>query len=138
MAIKKYLSQAFTIDRLLRAKRAQIAELEERRLAIGSMALTGDKVQTGFDASKFNALSDLYLDALNDYISDERRLLELKTEIKATIDTLSEPTHRLIMTERYINLKRWEDIAVDNDYSWQHVYRTHKAALRWFEKEESK
>ena len=32
--------------------------------------------------------------------------------------------------ERYINLKRWEEIAADNNYTWNYlVYRLHPKAL---------
>ena len=128
---KDYLSQAFTIDRLLKARRSQILELEERRLAIGSMVISDDKVQTSVDASKFNHLSDLYIDLIAEYTANEQRLLELKREISDVIDALRNPVHRLIMFERYVNLKRWERIAADNNYSYDYLVNTlHRKALR--------
>jgi len=131
---KDYLTQAFTINRLLRAKQAQIKDLEERRLLISSMTMSSDKVQAGTNTESFNSLSHEYLDAIDEYMQDEHRLIALQADIKQLIDSLPKPTHQLIMTERYINLKRWEDIAADNGYTWKHVHRLHNAALKALEK----
>jgi hypothetical protein len=61
--------------------------------------------------------------------------LHLKREIKAMIETLDNPVQQLIMTERYINLKHWESIAVDNIYCWQQVHKIHARALRILEQQ---
>ena len=134
MTVKDYLKQAFTIDRLINVARSQIEELEEKRLSIGSLAITGDRVQASPNISSFTHLSDLYIDSIERYISEEKRLLELKSEIKTIIDTLANPTHRLIMSERYISCKIWETIAADNGYSWQGAHKIHDKALVELEK----
>ena len=128
MTTREYFKQAFTIDNLLRATRTQLEELREKRLAIGGFSL-GEKVHSSSRNKKFNSLSDLYMDLEEKYMDDEKRLVELKSEMKTYIDSLDSPTHRLIMTERYINLKNWEDVAEDNNYSWDTVHRLHRQAL---------
>jgi len=117
VTVKEYLQQAFTIERTIRAVRAQIVELEAKRTFISSVVLCADKVQGGFHSEGFTKLSDKYIDLISGYIDDERRLTELKSEIRDIINGLKSPVHRLIMTKRYITLKRWEDIALDNEYS---------------------
>ena len=128
MTTREYFKQAFTIDNLLKATRMQLVELREKRLSLGGFAY-GDKVQNVLQIEKFNAMSDLYMDLEQKYSEDEKRLIELKYEIRTRIDNLPSPQHRLIMTERYINLKHWEDIAADNGYSWKHVHKIHRKAL---------
>ena len=129
MTVKEYLSQAFTIDRILRMRQTQIEELEAKRFFIGT-TLDGVAVKTGHRKDRIGNLSAKLLDMIDDYIQDTERLLSLKAEIKGLIDKLDNQTHRLILTERYINLKRWEDVAADNNYSWQHVHKLHNQALR--------
>ena len=116
MLVKDYLAQAFTIDRMVRAIRSQIDDLEEKRLVVSNLALSWGKVPVGINHVKFNELSVKYLDLIGEYEYELVRLLEVKKEIKAMIDGLKSPVHRLVMTERYINLKKWKEIADDNEY----------------------
>lgn len=101
--------------------------MEEKRLAISSLEY-GISVQS---TPKPNSLSDLYMDLRKKLIDDEQRLIELKLEIKKYIDLLENPLHKLIMTERYINLKSFERIAVDNHYSYKYLTnKLHPKALK--------
>lgn len=132
MTVKEYLLQAFTIDRILKARQSQIEELEARRYSVGAV-LDDVKISAGPQQDKLGDLSAHFLDLIDEYAKDLEHLLALKRDIKRLIETLDNPTHRLIMEERYINLKRWEDIAADNNYSWNSVHRFHKAALKKIE-----
>jgi len=101
---------------MVRAIRSQIDDLEEKRLVVSNLALSWGKVPVGINHVKFNELSVKYLDLIGEYEYELVRLLEVKKEIKAMIDGLKSPVHRLVMTERYINLKKWKEIADDNEY----------------------
>jgi len=131
ITVKEYFNQAFTLDRILKATRTQLAELKERRFCVSAIRYDNDKVQSRLNHESFNALSDLYMDLEQKYIDDEKRLMQLKLEMKSHIDRLDDPVHRLIMTERYMNTKTFEQIALDNNYSCYHVvHRLHPAALK--------
>lgn len=56
-------------------------------------------------------------------------MLELWEELSAMISTLGSSTQRRIMTERYINQKKWERIAEDVNMCERWVYKLHKRAL---------
>ena len=129
LSIASYFKQAFTIDKMLKATKAQLEEIREKRLFISGLNYEGAKVQTSPNSEKLNALSHLYIELEQKYLEDCFRLEVLKIEIKGHVDKLENPTHRLIMTERYINLKHWEKIAADNGYTWRHVHKIHGRAL---------
>ena len=135
MTVREYFQQAFTIDRLLKATAAQLEEVREKRLFVSGLNYEGDKVQNSLNTENINALSHLYMELEEKYLEDCFRLEMLKIEIKGHIDKLENPTHRLIMTERYVNLKSFERIVADNHYSYYHVvHRLHPRALREVEK----
>lgn len=60
----------------------------------------------------------------------KQRLYEIKEEIYQVIDKLPEDKYFLILFERYIAMKTWEQIADDNHYSERHVTRLHGEALK--------
>jgi len=131
LSVASYFKQAFTIDKMLKTTKAQLEEVREKRLFVSGLNYEGSKVQNSPNSENINALSHLYMELEEKYLEDCFRLEALKIEIKGYIDKLENPTHRLIMTERYINLKSWEQIAVDQSYSYKYLTnRLHPEALR--------
>ena len=122
MTTKEYLSQSFTLHRLIRAKESRIQDLQDMKERTGRL-LTGTRVQS---SPKKDSMGDL----IASYEADCHKLLAIQEEIAATIKTVSREDYRLILFERYVNLKRWEDISADNDYSEKHAYKLHNAALK--------
>jgi len=57
------------------------------------------------------------------YTADIKRLLQLKHDIQLIIDLLDNPTQRIILTEKYINLKQPDDIATEIPCDVRTVYR---------------
>ena len=57
------------------------------------------------------------------------RAYSLMAEIEQAIDLLPSREAYLIRA-RYLELKAWEQIAVDMNYCWQHIHRIHSEALK--------
>jgi hypothetical protein len=129
LTIQKYLKQALWLDKLLNAHLEQLRRLHEKKTSI-SQALSLTKVQTSSHADKTADLAAQFADLEELIKQDYNNLLHVKRDIRAMINTLSEPAQKLIMIERYINLKHWEVIAADNHYSWKTVHRIHANALK--------
>ena len=71
---------------------------------------------------------------LEKIIHDEiDKLLKLKEEITETIAKLNKPLSELVLRERYINCRNWEDIAFDLGYSTVYLYKLHREALNLIE-----
>lgn len=57
------------------------------------------------------------------------RLFTIQREILETVETVENCNARILLTERYVNFKTWEQIAKDMCYSLRWVYRMHQRAL---------
>ena len=60
---------------------------------------------------------------------DVEDLVELKKEIMATIQAVSDVELQTLLEKRYLCFLSWEKIAVEMHYSIQHIYRMHDTAL---------
>lgn len=58
--------------------------------------------------------------------------LERKLEIENRIVSMDDGTECLILHKRYIELKQWEQICVELNYSWRQVHYIHGRALSNF------
>lgn len=57
------------------------------------------------------------------------RCMELRDEIEGVINSLENPTERLLMRKRYIEGKTWEQVAVEMNYSYRHTTKLHGIIL---------
>ena len=89
-----------------------------------------DGAQVTKDTHKFDRLIEL--EALVDSKVDEQ--IELKAEILRTIMQLDDRRQRLVLMEYYIEMKTWEQVAVDLNYSYMHITRLHGYALKEVQK----
>ena len=129
MSVKEYLKQAFTIDKLIRAKEKRIRDLRDRQESLGS-AMSIVNVQTTPNKDRATDITVDLLDLIAECEVDIKKLLDIQREIKRLIDTVKRDDLRLILYERYINLKKWDDIAYDNNYSRRTVLYQHGKALQ--------
>lgn len=133
MTVKEYLSQAFVLRKLVRAKESRIQDLRERQVSLGG-ALSDVRVQTSIVQDTVGSTTAALLDLIAECRQDIEELIRTQREIELTIKMVGRNDLQLVLFERYVNLKNWEDIAADNNYSWDTVHRKHRAALAWIEK----
>lgn len=53
-------------------------------------------------------------------------------EITDKIERLEKEDEKDVLMYRYIRLMKWEDIAIQMGYSWQHLHKIHAKALKNF------
>jgi hypothetical protein len=128
LTAKEYLSQAFILGRLIKAKEAHVQNLRDMQERV-THVLSNVRVQVTPATDTMAEVTAKLVDLIEEYTRDVIRLQDIEREIKTAIDTVKKDDHRLILYERYINLKRWEDIAADNNYSWKWVHVLHNRAL---------
>lgn len=128
MTTRQFLSRAYHLDRKIKSKIDQIAEMEA--LATKVSAILNDvKVQTSVDNHKTeNAVIKMleYQEELNDELNN---LIEIKAETKKAIDAVSDDECKLVLEMRYLLYKSWEEIAVELNYGIDNIYRIHRNAL---------
>ena len=125
MTTKEWLSRATNIDkeigRLLREKRAAWDRAVSVTSRLNANCVTGTK-----DPHKYDTL--VAYENLIDAKMDE--LYAIKQEILIAIDRVQNDTLKALLLERYINGKKWEQIAIDLNYSWRQIIRLHGQALQ--------
>ena len=132
MIAKDFLNQYWLIDRRVGAKFEQIQQL--RALAERRTAAYG--VLPGRAAAP-----DRRMDIAARIVDEERKLdreidemLERKREIAELISRIPDERMRLLLEYRYINGRKWQDIADELCYDRTNVWRLHRAALGEVEK----
>lgn len=128
MKIKEYLRQAYRIDQRINSKLEQIAALHD--LATKATVTYSDMPKSpNRSGSKIEDAITKIMDLEDEINRDIDKLVDLKTDITHLIKNLDSHEHQIILEQRYLCFKSWEQIAVDMGYSIQHTFRLHDAAL---------
>lgn len=128
---KKWLNKPFYLAKELEANKRTL-EIMESRLGANVSKYESDGTEN-HDPEQAKARHD---DALLDY-SMQRATVEKKerqynaemTKRRKAIEELSDPAHRAIAVDRYLNMLRWEDVAKVEHISLAQVYRVNRAML---------
>ena len=130
---KEYLMQIFNLDK-------KIDDKIRERDAIMSTLLKGtdstkEPIYSNLPSSPVeNTVIKLmdHNDEVNHQIDD---LVNLKIQIAGEINQLEKETHQMVLRERYLHCKKFEQIAVDTTYDYSWIIKLHDQALKEFEKE---
>ena len=130
---KEYFAQIRKTDRLINRLDSTIATLRSSLTSTGSQ-LKQDKVQT---SGPKNSLEETIckIDELERTINariDE--LVSMKQEAFTMINRIPDLDQQNILIGRYIQLKKWEDISEELNYSMQWVFELHGNGLLAFAK----
>jgi len=128
MTVEMYLKQAFTIDKLIKAKEIRIKDLRDK-MAYVSPVLSHDKVQSSTHHDSMSEYVSLITELEAECQRDIVRLISVQKEIEALINQLECVVMRLIMYYRYVVLIDWDDIPSHVNYSHRHTHRLHGKAL---------
>lgn len=132
MDIKQYLSQAQHIERNIEAKREDIARMRAR-LTDGTAQISDMPRASGSRGGGQRGLDDAIARIVEyeEYVNREiARLCDLKTEIRETIASVSNPVHRELLELRYINGYSWGRVAKTMHYSSDRIWHLHSDALK--------
>lgn len=130
MTAKEYLNQARMLDMLINAKQAELYKLKLTATSISSPQLS-DKVQSGSVNTAMRTI-DKIVDMQNEINDEIDKLVDLKSEIRKKIEKLPSAIERVILIERYINCKSWEEIANAIHYAERNTQYIHGKALQHF------
>ena len=125
MTAKQYMNRVRRVDQEIQMLERLIQRTRESVEAV-TQKYDGDGAQATKNPHKFDRLVEL--EGLVDQKIQEQ--LTLKAETLLTIGKLKDRRQRMIPTEYYLEMKTWEQVAVDIGYSYQHVMRLHGYALK--------
>lgn len=129
MKIKEYLGQAYRIDNRINSKLEQISSLHD--LATKATSTISD--MPGSATRNIHRMEDIIvkiMDLEEEVNKDIDALLNLKMDITHLIKLVDNHEYQIILEQRYLCFKTWEQISVDMGYSIQHTFRLHDKALK--------
>ena len=132
MTAKEYLNRIRFISAGLRVKEQELQQLESDLYAMRSVDTSRERIDGGIPVSmadKVARIRDMQI-VIN---KEWDQLLDLRKEARDQIMQLEDGRFRAVLTERYLNNKRWEQIAVDMNYTYRNIIKIHGKALQQFE-----
>lgn len=112
----------------------KIKSLEEQKKSLMESMRSAQSIEYS-DMPKGNKQSDLSdyivkLDNLINTIDRKRRELEhRRIDIECSIIKMEDGIECDLLRKKYIELKPWEAICMEMDYSWRQIHRYHSSAL---------
>lgn len=127
MTAKEYLNQAYRVYDLIESNKRQIQELRDRSTNI--TVNLSEKVKGGKPVS-IAATVEKIVELESVINADTDRLTDLMLEIRTTITQVLDANERLVLSLRYLEFKKWNDIAKIMHINQRQVYRIHGRALK--------
>lgn len=124
MTAKQYLNRVRRIDKEIEAL-LRLVQRTRESLETVTQNYDSDGAQSTKNPHKYDRLVEL--ESLVDEKIDQQ--IALKAEILKTIMQLEDRRQRLVLMEYYVEMKTWEQVAVDLHYSYMQVTRIHGYAL---------
>lgn len=124
MTAKQYLYRVRRIDKEIEAL-LRLVQRTRESLETSTQNYEADGAQSSKNPHKFDRLAEL--ESMVDEKIDEQ--IALKAETLETIMKLEDRRQRLVLMEYYIEMKTFEQVAVDINYSWRQVINIHGYAL---------
>ena len=125
--VKTYLEKARELDTLVHTKLSETDRLRELAECLSSPKL-GERVTSSNGNTSMQTV-DKIVDLQAEVNKEIAVLVDLIAEIHTKIEQLENPTERAVLTERYINVKSWEEIAEIIGYSDRNTRYLHGKAL---------
>lgn len=131
MTAKEFLFEIRNKKRLLEATIRKAEELRTLAEGVGAIRYDKDRVQTSPQDHMSEAVTELVAkeDELDRLIVDYRQTILRRVRM---IEGMHDPRYVQLLTLRYIDGLRFEEIAVKMMYSWKHILRLHGEALDAF------
>lgn len=129
MTEKEYLGQAYRLDQRINSKLEQVMSL--RDLATKATSTLSDVAPSG--TRNVHRMEDIIVkivDLENEINRDIDNLVDLKREMVSVIKAVTDPELQTLLELRYLCFKSWEQIAVEMEYSIQHIFRLHDKSIK--------
>lgn len=128
MTAKEYLGQAYRIDQRINSKLEQVTTLREASKK-ATATLSPSPRSASPDLHSMESILVKIFDLEREINGDIDTLVDLKREIMCAIKRVENPEYQLVLEQRFLCFKRWEQIAVDLGYTTRHLFRVMDEAL---------
>lgn len=135
MRAKEYLRSLKRLDVKIKNLQWELEELENKAIGISSVDYSGDNVQSSSRGDpafvKMMPKIKVVKDELEKTIED---FVEKRHEMILMINNLSNTNHMQVLFKRYVEFKKFDDIATEMSYEVQSVKNLHWRAIQEFER----
>ena len=128
MTAKDYLSQGYRLDQRIKSKMEQISNLNDLATK-ATVAMSGMPHSPNRGSSTMANAVEKIIDLENEINAEIERLVILKQNIIDAIQSVEDMEYQTLLEKRYLCFQKWEQIAIDMDYSIDNVFKVHKKAL---------
>jgi len=131
MTAKEYLKEVYKRRRLMESTQQHLEELRAQAEGVGAIRYDKDRVQISPSDHMSEVMTvlieqeELYAKQILAY----HKAVYTRTKM---IERMPDSRYAVLLTLRYIDCLRFEEIAVRMAYSWKHVLRLHGEALDAF------
>lgn len=130
MTAKEYLSQAYRLDQRIDSNIAEITRLREMACGISSPSWE-EKVQTSRNTdAPFVRCLEKIMDLEKVVNGEIDTLVDLKRQIRTTIESVPNTDEQLVLRYRYIHNCTWEQIGNELNADARTIRRWHGDALQ--------
>lgn len=134
MKAKEYLQQLQKLDIIINQKLQELDELKKMG-GIKCIDYTMEKVQSSQKhCATFENVLIKIIDMENEINAEIDRFIDMKHNIINQIQSLESYIFIELLYKRYVEYKSLEVIAVEMNYTYQYIRKSHKYALEEFEK----
>ena len=128
MTAKKYLSQAFYLDKRIRAKEKQLDWVKDHAVYVSPQLSDMPKTSRAHRSALEEAVVRI-VDLETEISKGISLLMQMKSDIAQTIRGINSMECETILEMRYLTFMSWEEIAVQLGYSQDYIYHLHRKAL---------
>ena len=133
MTAKEYMEQARYLDMQIKSKIEQVRSLNE--LATRVTTVYSDMPHSpNRNTSRMEETIAKIIDLESEIDRDIDALVDLKREIMRVVNSIESAEYRTILEMRYLQFKKWEQIALQMSTDLRWVYRMHGRALNEVQK----
>ncbi|PKL12461.1 MAG: hypothetical protein CVV52_09965 [Spirochaetae bacterium HGW-Spirochaetae-8] len=128
MKAKEYLSQAFYLDKRIKAKERQLDWLRSHAVYVSPQISDMPKVPSAHCSAIEEAVLRI-VDLETEVSNGIAGLMQLKKNIGESIRGINSMECETILEMRYLTFMTWEQIAAQLNYSNDYIYHLHRKAL---------
>lgn len=129
MTTKEYFEQALTLNKRINSKLDHLRTLREMTTK-ATITLSDIPRSSSRNVHRMQDIISKIVDLENEINGDIDRFVDMKREYMRIIGSIDSPVHQLVMEQRYLCCRTWEQISVELGYDLRWLHRLHGRALQ--------
>ena len=130
MEAKEYLKQIKTLDIKIKNKSLELEDIENKMKGVTGISYEEKTSGSVNNKSPQEKLVHKYIAYKDELEKDINKLAKCKSQAMNLIDKIEDADCLDVLYKRYFQFKKWEQIAIEKNYSYQGICKIHGKALK--------